>query len=147
MQREVNGVRVSWRPVTSGVPQRSVLGPVFFNIFISYLNEGIECILSKFTDDTKLGVSVDLLRGRRALQRALDRLDQWGWVLHLRHNNPLKHYRLGEECWEELCSLGLIPWLSCMCCEYIYLVFSPLYIISISAEFLVSRINNRSLVL
>jgi len=50
----VNSSVSGWRSVTSGVSQRLVLGLILFNIFISYINHGVKCTLSKFVDDAKL---------------------------------------------------------------------------------------------
>ena len=50
----VQGGGSSWKPVTSGIPKGSVLGPLLFKIFINYLPD---CVISEvylFEDGTKI---------------------------------------------------------------------------------------------
>ncbi|GAB0185836.1 hypothetical protein GRJ2_001048900 [Grus japonensis] len=90
------------------VPSRHIL-TLLFNIFVSDMDSGTECTLSKFADNTKLCGAVDTLEGRDAIQKDLDRLERWAHansmkfnkatckVLHVGRGNRKHDYWLGEE--------------------------------------------------
>ncbi|KAK4825859.1 LOW QUALITY PROTEIN: hypothetical protein QYF61_003133, partial [Mycteria americana] len=68
----ISSTKSSWRPVTRGILQGSILSPVLFKIFINDVDDG-----SQFADDTKLGGVADTPDGHAVIWRDLNRLEKW----------------------------------------------------------------------
>ena len=73
----INGVTSEWTAVTSGVPQGSVLGPLLFLIYINDLDNGLISWVSKFADDTNLGINAADPEAVRNLQMDLAAIGEW----------------------------------------------------------------------
>ena len=69
-----------------GIPQGSVLALMLFKIIINNIDSGIKYTLIKFVDNTKLCRVVDTPKEWDAIQRDLDRLEQWVQVGFTRFN-------------------------------------------------------------
>ena len=111
MQRVVlNGSASEWRPVTSGVPQGSVLGPVCLVIFINDLDDVLDLVggfVSKFADDTKFGRIIRTEEDQIKMQNDIEKLMEWAetWqmdlnskkckVMHFGRTNPKFNYCMG----------------------------------------------------
>jgi hypothetical protein len=70
----LNGAVSGWKSVLSGVPHKSVLGPILFLIInnIDAMTHLIT-VIKKFADDTKLGQLIKSQADNEQLQSCLDR--------------------------------------------------------------------------
>ena len=102
----IRGETSDWVPVTSGVPQGSVLGPLLFIIYINDIDVGIVSRIAKFADDTKIGGNVSSPEKIEELHSDLVKIGEWSerWqmpfnldkckVMHIGHANPSANYTL-----------------------------------------------------
>ena len=104
----VNGERSSSMPVTSGVPQGSVLGPILFVYFINDMPEVSEEDMTLFADDAKTFNEIVEFEDRDDLQKCINALVKWSikWgmgfnackckVMHLGRSNPKHQYTMSD---------------------------------------------------
>ena len=73
----VGGNRSKYSPVTSGVPQRSVLGPVLFLMYINDIGLLTNSTVKLFADDCLIYRVIKSASDVKILQEDLDQLIRW----------------------------------------------------------------------
>ena len=75
-----NGQSSTWLPVTAGVPQGSILGPLFFLIYINDLSNSLSSTAKLFADDTSLfSVVNDVNLSQFHLNSDLKKISEWAY--------------------------------------------------------------------
>ena len=73
----LNGQKSGLIPVTSGVPQGSMLGPVLFTIFVNNIPSVVSSTTFMFADDTKIFHFIRSSDDRATVQIDLNVLHEW----------------------------------------------------------------------
>ncbi len=73
----INGTVSDWAPVTSGVQQGFIFGPVLFILYVNDIDVGLNNFISKFADDAKIGNSIITDHDRMSLQEVLRKISEW----------------------------------------------------------------------
>ena len=83
----LNGQSSNWPAVSAGVPQGSVLGPLFFLVYINDLPENLSCGVKLFADDTSLfSIVKNELSTGLDLNKDLEKVRMWAWQWKMQFN-------------------------------------------------------------
>ena len=83
----LNGQRSSWTNVEAGVPQESILGPLFFLIYVNDLSDGLTANPKLFADDTFLfSVIHNINSTANDLNSDLMKIIYWAFQWKMRFN-------------------------------------------------------------
>ena len=88
----LNGQFSSWGDISAGVPQGSILRPLFFLVYINDLTEDLRCNVKLFADDTSLFTVIeDSNAAANDMNHDLKLINQWAHSWRMSFNpNPQK---------------------------------------------------------
>ena len=94
----INGEYSDWAPVSSGIPQGSILGPLLFVIYINDLPSMVESSMLLFADDTKMYGEIKDENDNTKIQQDINQMEQWSdrWLLKF-HPDKCKVMTIGTE--------------------------------------------------
>ena len=83
----LNGTTSKWKSISAGLPQGSVLGLLFFLIYINDIISNITCGIKLYADDTSLFSVVDDENITACvLNRNLEKINLWAWQWKMQFN-------------------------------------------------------------
>ena len=140
------GAVSDWCSVTSGVPQGSVLGPIFFVLFVNDINDVVSSPLFQFADDHTILRPILSERDHVALQNDIHNIFQWT----LRNKLPLNFLNVLLCTWlgqNLLITVILILWvmvhlLKSMNSSYLVLPSVRIYLLALILMLFLTRFQN-----
>ena len=83
----LNGQESEWLTIKAGVPQGSILGPLFFLIYINDLSDNLESNVKLFADDTSMfSVVRDPINTSQELNNDLHKVSLWAYKWKMSFN-------------------------------------------------------------
>lgn len=93
----VNHEESKWEPVSSGIPQGTVLGPICFILYINDLPLDVDSDMYLFADDTKIYRKITNVQDALKFQEDINRMEEWSnkWLLRF-HPDKCKVMTVGK---------------------------------------------------